>query len=73
MRGFEQQIEELCDVLQQLSQTAADGPCWCGVATGHPTSMQHSAKCQRARTALRSGRAYRDTEGEPAPGYGHGV
>ncbi len=73
MRGLQQQIEELCDALQQLSQAAADGPCWCGVATDDPTFAQHTAKCQRARTALGSGRLSRDAPCEPAPGYGHDV
>jgi hypothetical protein len=60
-------------VRRLLVQAAADGPCWCGVTIGHPTLTQHTAKRQRARTALCSGRLSRDAQREPAPGDGHGV
>jgi hypothetical protein len=73
VRSLLQQIEELCDVLQLLSQPAADGPCWCDVAAGGAALTNHTAKCQRARMALSSGRLYREGQTEPAPGYGHGV
>ena len=69
---LQQQIDELCEVIQQLSRAAPDGPCWCqagvdAVRTGH------SPRCRRARAALTLAQSYGTDVLDFPPGYGFGV
>jgi hypothetical protein len=64
-------IRELCDVLQQLSQRTADGPCWCLPGVAH-LAHSHTTVCARAQSALAVGHAIQHSV-ETAPGYGFGV
>lgn len=70
--GLERQVEELCDVLQQLSRPSLEGPCWCSL-TGAELMVAHAPICSRARFALMVARAHLGSPGDPAPGYGFGV
>jgi hypothetical protein len=67
---LQQQIEELCDAMQQLSRAAPDGPCWCHIPVTDSTAIGHSATCRRARAALL---IVRSEATDAAPGYGFGV
>ena len=73
LSGLERQVEELCDVLQQLSRPSLDGPCWCGMGRGELMTPDHTPACSRARGALKLGRAHLGSSVDPAPGYGFGV
>jgi hypothetical protein len=66
------QIEELCEVIQQLSRAAPDGPCWCHIAV-NATMTGHSPKCRRARAALMIVQLHGTDATDSAPGYGFGV
>jgi len=67
-----EQLSEVCDVLQHLSRSSPDGPCWCGTECADTMPRRsHSPTCVRARAALRG--ADRHTTGLEAPGYGFGV
>ena len=70
---LQQQIEELCEVMQQLSRAAPDGPCWCHIAVTDSVVIGHSAKCRRARAALMIVQSHGTDATDSAPGYGFGV
>lgn len=63
------QIREFCDVLQQLSHAAADGPCWCPRGGGNRNDCVHTPQCARARAALIVGRTLASAL-DASPGHG---
>ena len=71
--GLQRHVEELCDVLHQLSRPAADGPCWCDRVPRDEHGAGHTPKCSRARAALLVGQAAGIGADDAAPGYGFGV